>query len=91
MPDANILLDSASKSHKYIYMLCKYCIFSKSAIFIFIRTQAFEAHTKYYVTPLMSRPWFSLIIGGQDHPIISSLDSLRRSYQRKVSDSRYAG
>jgi hypothetical protein len=33
--------------------ICKYCIFSKSARFIYIRTQAFAVHTKYYVVHLV--------------------------------------
>ena len=33
---------------------------------IHIRTQAFAARAKYYVTPLTSRPSFPLITGGSD-------------------------
>jgi hypothetical protein len=42
----------ASVSIKHLH-ICKYCTFSKSTIFIYIRTQAFAVHTKYYVIQLV--------------------------------------
>jgi hypothetical protein len=43
-------LSSVSIKHLHI---CKCCIFSKSAICIYIRTQAFAVHTKHYVVHLV--------------------------------------
>jgi hypothetical protein len=45
----NILLDSSSKSIKRLHIMQILYIFWKSAMFIYIRTQAFAVHTKYYV------------------------------------------
>jgi hypothetical protein len=43
----------ASVSIKHLHIIYNYCIFSKSAIFIYIGTQAFAVHTKYYVVHLV--------------------------------------
>jgi hypothetical protein len=42
----------ASKSIKHLH-ICKCCTFSKSAIFIYIRTHSFAVHTKYCITSVI--------------------------------------